>query len=55
MQESDGLAFSASSRLLVDEADSRRTATIERGGEVIDNKTDVVDPRTALGDEFANR
>lgn len=54
MQESDGLALGANSRLLVDETDTRGAAALENGGEVIDDKADVMDARTALGDELAN-
>lgn len=54
MQESDVLAFGADTRLLIDEANSRGAAAIERRGEVIDDETDVVDSRSAFGDEFAD-
>lgn len=54
MQESDGLAFGANSRLLVDEADAGAAAAFESGGEVIDDKADVMNTRTALGDELAD-
>ena len=54
MQESDVLAFGAETRLVIDEADSRRATAIERGGEVINDETDVVDARAPLGDEFAD-
>jgi len=55
MQESDVLAFSAETRLLIDEANARGAAAIERRGEVIDDETDVVDSRTTFGDELADR
>jgi len=54
MQESDGLALGANSRLLVDETNTRGAAALENGAEVIDDKTDVVDARAALGDELAD-
>ena len=54
MQESDGLAFGANSRLLVDETDSRGAAPFEYVGEIIDGEADVMDAGTALGDEFAD-
>ena len=54
MQESDGLALGANSRLVVDETNTGGAAAIENGAQVIDDKTDVVDARTALGDELAD-
>jgi len=55
MQESDGLAFGARTRLFIDEADSGLAAALERCREVVDDETDVMDPRTPVGDEFADR
>ena len=55
MQEGDAFLLGAKPRYLVDQSDTRGPATLQRAVEVVDRKTHMVDSRTPLGDELANR
>lgn len=52
MQEGDPLPFGPEAWVLVNEADAGRATPGEGALQVVDGEAEVMDPRTALGDEF---
>ena len=55
MQKGDPLALCTKSGNFVDETDASRFAARQRTVDIINGETDVMDSRTASGDELANR
>lgn len=55
MKKGDPFPFGADPRNVIDDANARLTAFLERSVEVVDCKADVVDSRAAPGDEFSYR
>ena len=54
MQERDAFAVGTDAGDLVDQLDPCATAAVERGTEIVDGKTDVMNARTTFGDELAD-
>jgi thioredoxin 1 len=52
MEEGDAFAFGAATRHLIDELHAGSLAPRQRGVEVADSETDVMDARSALGEEL---
>src|SRR6185312_2192313 len=55
MDECDRLALGADPRFVVNETNAVRPAPVERGAEIVDGETDVVQPGAALRHELADR
>ena len=54
MKEGDTLTFRTEARRSVDETHTGLAAPLEGAVEIVNGKTDVVDARSALGDELAD-